>query len=125
MVVTAASVQDTNGGKTVIDALAAGHRRLIRVWIDSGYKTQFIGHAAKAGITADVVAKEPGQKGFIVYPRRWVVERTLGWIMMHRRLARDYETVPASSEAMIYLASIDNLTRRITNETTPTWRGTY
>jgi hypothetical protein len=45
--------------------------------------------------------------------------------MMHRRLARDYETPPASSEAMIHVASIDNLTKRITDETTPTWRGTY
>jgi hypothetical protein len=42
-----------------------------------------------------------------------------------RRLARDYETLPASSEAMIYIASIDSLTKRITDETTPTWRGTY
>lgn len=48
-----------------------------------------------------------------------------GWIMLHRRLARDYETLPASSETMIHVASIDNLTKRITDETTPTWRGTY
>ena len=45
--------------------------------------------------------------------------------MLHRRLARDYETLDSSSEAMIQIASIDNLTRRITGETTPTWRGTY
>lgn len=57
--------------------------------------------------------------------RRWVVERSLGWIMMRRRLARDYETLPTSSEAMIHIASIDNLAERITGETIPTWRGTY
>ncbi len=65
---------------------------------------------------------------FAGYPnslRRWVVERSLGWLMLHRRLSRDYETLPASSEAMIHVASIDNLTKRITDETTPTWRGTY
>lgn len=45
--------------------------------------------------------------------------------MLHRRLARDYETLPESSEAMIHLAMIDNVSRRITGETTPTWRGTY
>lgn len=45
--------------------------------------------------------------------------------MLRRRLARDYETLPASSEAMIHIASIDNLTKRITDETTPAWRGTY
>ncbi|MFJ3219073.1 IS5/IS1182 family transposase, partial [Kitasatospora sp. NPDC086801] len=48
-----------------------------------------------------------------------------GWIMQRRRLARDYETLPTSSEAMIHIASIDNLTKRITDETTPSWRGTY
>lgn len=52
--------------------------------------------------------------------RRWVVERTLGWLMLHRRLVRDYETLPASSEAMI-----DDVSRRITDEAIPTWRGTY
>jgi hypothetical protein len=45
--------------------------------------------------------------------------------MMHRRLARDYETLAASSEAVIHVASIDNLDKRITDEITPTWRGTY
>nr|WP_263108254.1 transposase [Kitasatospora sp. DSM 101779] len=64
-------------------------------------------------------------RGFHVVKSRWVVERSLGWIMLRRRLARDYETLPASSEAMIHIASIDNLTKRITDETTPTWRGTY
>lgn len=49
----------------------------------------------------------------------------LVWIMMHRRLARDYETLTASSEAMIHIASIDNLTKHIIDETTPTWRGTH
>lgn len=57
--------------------------------------------------------------------RRWVVERSIGWIMMHRRLARDYETLTAGSEAMIHIASIDNLAKCITDEGTPTWRGTY
>jgi transposase len=59
-----------------------------------------------------------------VLPRRWVVERTFGWLMFHRRLARDYEALPARSEAMIQLAMIDLLARRLTGETTPTWRGT-
>jgi transposase len=52
-----------------------------------------------------------------------VVERTFGWLMMHRRLARDYEKLPGSSQSMIYLAMTDNLTKRITGETIRTWRG--
>ncbi|WTE38378.1 transposase [Streptomyces sp. NBC_01618] len=69
--------------------------------------------------------QHPGVRGFHVVKRRWVVERSIGWIMMHRRLARDYETLPASSEAMIHIASIDNLAKRITDETAPTWRDTH
>jgi transposase len=57
-----------------------------------------------------------------VTKRRWVVERTIGWLMFHRRLARDYETLNESSEAMIQIAMIDNVSKRITGENAPTWR---
>lgn len=56
--------------------------------------------------------------------RRWVVERTLGWLMHHRRLARDYEALPDNSATMVRIAMIDNLTKRVTDETTPTRRDT-
>jgi transposase len=55
-------------------------------------------------------------------PRRWVVERTFGWLMHHRRLPRDYETHPHHSEAMIKVAMADLISRRLTRESTPTWR---
>ncbi|MCY0931855.1 transposase, partial [Streptomyces sp. H27-H1] len=60
--------------------------------------------------------------GFAVLPRRWTVERTLGWLMNHRRLARDYEAHSHRSEAMIHLATINLMTRRLTHESTPKWR---
>jgi transposase len=72
----------------------------------------------------EVVTKDPTVKGFSVVKRRWVVERTLGWLMHHRRLVRDYETRPHNSASMITLAMIDNLAKRITGETTITWRDT-
>jgi len=122
VVITAASVQDTNGGKDVIDLLAANHPGLSYAWVDSGYKNQFAAHAAAAGITIEVVTKEPGQRGFKVLPRRWVVERSFGWFMQHRRLVRDYETCPEHSRSMIHWAMADNMSRRLTGETTPTWR---
>jgi transposase len=77
------------------------------------------------GAGLEVVARKSDARGFHNAKRRWVVERSLGWLMLRRRLARDYETLPASSEAMFHIASIDNLTKRITDETTPTWRGTH
>ncbi|WP_329528501.1 transposase [Streptomyces sp. NBC_01462] len=65
-----------------------------------------------------------GRQGFKVIPRRWIVERTFGWLMHHRRLARDYETHPHRSEAIIHVAMIDLMSRRLTRESTPNWRDT-
>ncbi len=78
-------------------------------------------HGAALGIDVDVVPRNTQVKGFSIVPRRWVVERTFGWIMMHRRLARDYETKPAHSESMIRLAMISNLLKRATGESAITW----
>lgn len=122
VVITAASVQDTNGGKDVATQLAARHPTVTAGWADSGYKAGFLAHAADAGITFRIVPKEPGQKGFAPLPRRWAVERTFGWFVLHRRLVRDYETLPERSVTMIYWAMIDNMGRRLTGENTPTWR---
>ncbi len=61
----------------------------------------------------NIVRKPAGQQGFAVIPRRWAVERTFAWLTAHRRLARDYERAPATSEAMIRWAAINTITRRI------------
>lgn len=122
VVITAASVQDTNGGKDVAGQLAARHPTVTAGWVDGGYKTGFLEHAAERGIGFAVVPKEPDQKGFAPLPRRWAVERTFGWLVLHRRLVRDFETLPERSATMIHWAMIDNMSRRLTGETTPTWR---
>ena len=77
-------------------------------------------HGAALGVDVEIVTKDPQVKGFSVVKRRWVVERTLGWLMHHRRLARDYEARPDNSASMITIAMIDNLAKRLTDETTPT-----
>lgn len=79
-------------------------------------------HAAQRGIDLQTVQRDPTTRGFQVQPRRWVIERTLGWLMHRRRLARDYETHPHRSTAMIPLAAINLMTRRLTHESTPNWR---
>jgi transposase len=122
VVVTAASVQDTVGGRQLLDQLAEKHSKVSKVWVDSGYKRTVVERGAGHGVDVEVVAKEPGQKGFKPLPKRWVVERTLGWLMTHRRLARDYETLPESSRAMIHWAMTDNMSKRLTGESTQTWR---
>ncbi|MEV0975212.1 IS5 family transposase [Microtetraspora glauca] len=123
--VCAASVSENHAGTRVLDQAKAAHPTITKTWVDAGFKTQFVEHAAALGIDAEVVPRNSDVKGFHVLKRRWVIERTLGWLMLHRRLARDYETLPASSEAMIHIAMIDNVSKRVTGETTPTWRGTY
>ena len=122
LLVTAASVQDTTGGRDVVDALAARHLGVVTAWADSGYQRSVIERGAAHGIDVRVVRKDPGQKGFAPLPRRWAVERTFGWLMLHRRLARDYETLPQRSATMIHWAMIDNMSRRLTGESTQTWR---
>ncbi|MGI5161984.1 hypothetical protein [Microbispora sp. CA-102843] len=90
----------------------------------SAYRTSVIEHSATLGINLEVVSKDPATRGFTPLPRRWTVERTFGRLMLHRHLVRDYEALPARSEAVIHLAMIDLMARRLTGESTSTWRGT-
>lgn len=123
VLVTAASVQDSTAGRTLIEQIAAEHPTIRKTWVDGGYRQHLVEHAATLGIDMHIVRRDPTTRGFTVLPRRWTVERTLGWLMNHRRLARDYEAHPHRSEAMIHLAMINLMTRRLTAESTPTWRG--
>jgi transposase len=122
VLVTAASVQDTPGGRAVVAELAARHPSVTRTWVDAGYHRSVAQAGAAHGIDVEVVSKDPGRKGFRPLPKRWAVERTYGWLMLHRRLARDYETLPERSRTMIHWAMTDIMTRRLTGESTPTWR---
>lgn len=85
------------------------------MWADSGYDGRPLARYALAAavITVEVV-KRTSPHCFQVLRRRWVVERTFGWLMRYRRLARDYERTTANAEAMIYWATIFIMTRRLT-----------
>jgi len=122
VLVTAASVQDTVGGRAVVEQVAGRHPQVAVAWVDSGYKQSVIDTGAAFGIEVQVVTKDPQQRGFVPQRKRWAVERTFGWLMLHRRLVRDYETNPQRSRAMIHWAMIDNMTRRLTGESTLSWR---
>jgi hypothetical protein len=75
---------------------------VIKEWVDAGYKRSVIERGAAHGIDAEVVSKDPDQKGFRPQPKRWAVEPTLGWLVLHRRRVRDYETLPERSTTMIH-----------------------
>jgi transposase len=122
VIVTAASASDNSVGIDLLNQATAAYPTLTKAWVDAGFKKTVIEHGAALGVDVETVTKDPQVKGFSVIKRRWVVERTIGWLMHHRRLARDYETLPGTSTTMIRIAMIDNLTKRATDETTPTWR---
>jgi hypothetical protein len=104
--VVAASVQDRDGAKGALVSLY--HLFGVRyVLADGGFAGVLVEWCSRLlKLTLDIVRKPKGQKGFVLIPRRWPVERTLGWLMLHRRLARDYETDPEVSEYMIRWAAI-------------------
>jgi transposase len=122
VLITAASIQDSAGGKRVLDGLAAAHPSVVKSWVDGGYNPTVVAHGATYGIDVEVVRRDADVKGFKVLPHRWIVERTLGWLMLHRRLTRDYETLPQRSRTTIHWAMIDNMAKTLTSESTPTWR---
>ena len=110
----AASVQDRDGTKSELPGTYLSARRCRLVFADAGFAGGLVEWAARVlGIIVDIVRKPEGQQGFRVLPRRWAIERTLAWITAHRRLARDYERLPAHSEAMIRWAAINTMTRRL------------
>jgi transposase len=122
VLVTAASMHDTAAGRDVVDELAHRRPAVVTAWVDAGYQRSVIDRGALHGIDVQVVTKEPAQRGFKPQRKRWAVERTFGWLMLHRRLARDYETLPTRSRTMILWAMIDNMSRRLTGESTVSWR---
>ena len=118
--VQSASTQDDSGAGEVLEQLQNRFSRLRRVWADSIYGRQKLPERVRAmrkrnKLTLDVVRRGPGQVGFEVLPRRWVVERTFGWLVRHRRLVRDYEKLPETSENMIYLAMTRNMLARLSS----------
>ncbi len=112
--VHAANIQDRDGAKLVLNKLSqAARTRLKRLWADGGYRGKLISWVRRhLEAVLDIVKRDPATQGFVVLPKRWVVERTLAWLGRFRRLSKDYERDVAHSEALIYLASIRSLLRQ-------------
>jgi transposase len=118
VLVTAASVQDRDGARMLTKTTAAAHCGLRLIWADGGYTGQLVAWAkTRLAIAIEIVRKPPGQSTFEVLPRRWVVERTFGWIMKCRRLAADYERRTEHAEAMFTWAMIGVMSRRLARNT--------
>jgi putative transposase len=111
-----ASIQERAGAKSLLQrAKRKGFERLCLIWADGGYSGQpMIDWVfALAGWVFEVVKRSDEVKGFQILPRRWVVERTFAWLGRFRRLSKDYEGLPETSEAMIYAAMVRIMLRRL------------
>jgi putative transposase len=117
VVVHAASVQDRDGAKLVLERAYAN--KLLRatlqiVWADGGYLGKLIAWTQEVcGWKLEVIKRSDDVKGFQVVPKRWVVERTFSWFMKYRRMSKDYEGKELYSENMIYVSMIQLMSRRL------------
>lgn len=117
IMVTPAGMQDRDAARELLWRLHLTHPQITQVWADSAYAGQLVTWAQDfLRITLKTVSRPKGSKGFVVLPRRWRVERTLGWIMNARCNARDYERLPQHSEAHLNWALIILMARRLTRK---------
>ena len=113
VVVHCAGIQDRDGAKLVLEAVHGRYPRLALIWADGAYKAVVEWASTFGGWVMEVVKRPDEAKGFVLLRRRWVVERTFGWLMKFRRLTRDYEETTKSSEAWVRLAMIHIMARRL------------
>lgn len=114
VLVTTASVQDRDGGRRVLARAKMAMPSIALVWADGGYAGKLLAWVQRyCRIALEIVTKPAKQRTFEVLPRRWVVERTLSWLVRCRRLDRDYERLPEHSEAMIKWSMIGLMSRRL------------
>jgi putative transposase len=116
--VVAASVGEREGAQQLlhkVDAERERFPRLVRIWVDGGFSGEaFVRWIMDTfRLIFEVVLRPEGSKGFVLLPQRWKVERTYGWLHWCRRLNVDYERLPASSEALIHIAMIRLMLRRL------------
>jgi transposase len=109
-----ADIADSTGAIAVLEALQKRWPGLKHFFADGAYdRRALMNKAATLDFVVEVVRRHEDQFGFAVLPRRWVVERTFGWMVRWRRLVRDYERRTDVSEAMVYIAMGGLLLRRI------------
>jgi putative transposase len=106
-VVHSAAIQDRDGARLVLAPLAHAFTRLRKIWANSIYAAAWVEWVRNLRrhnrIDLEIVKRSDAEKGFVVLPRRWVVERTFAWLSFNRRLSKDYEYLPVTSETYIYI----------------------
>jgi len=117
VVITAANVQDRDAAHTLLSVLTTQFRRLRVIWADGAYagdlQPRVRGMRKWGKLRLEIVRKPKDRHGFAVVPWRWIVERTFAWLGRHRRLKVDYERLPETTEALIHIAMIRLMVRRL------------
>lgn len=118
VVVHSAGVQDRDGARRVLSALSTRLSKLRKIWADGAYTGALIEWVcnlrSRNRIELEIVKRSDQQKGFVVLPRRWIVERTFAWISFNRRMSKDYEYLPETSETFVRIAMIRLMLARLT-----------
>ncbi len=110
-----ADIQDYDAGKEVLAEIVEYYPRLKKIWADAQFGKNGLPEWTKeeTGVELEIVKRAEGTKGFVVQAKRWIVERTLGWLNGYRCLSKDYEATTESSETMIYLVMINLMLHRL------------
>lgn len=115
VVVHAASIQDQDGAKQVLNGIRNQYRRLRVVFGDSAYGRKGLPSWLydHCRVILQTILRPVHAKGLVILPKRWIVERTFAWMNRHRRTSKDYEVLPENSEAVLYIAMIDLMSKRL------------
>lgn len=117
VVVHAANVQDRDGARLVLNTIGGRFKRLRKIWADGGYAGELVDWARRTGKwTLEIVRRDETKRYFEVLPHRWIVERTLAWLVRYRRMSKDYEVLPRTSENLIRIAMINLMLHRLCPE---------
>lgn len=116
LIVSPADVQDRDAVAPLLKQARKIHPSIVRALADGGYQGQATADEvqAEAGIPLEIVKRSDIAKGFVLLPKRWIVERTFGWLGRCRRLAKDFENLTRSHAAFVILAMIRLMLRRLT-----------
>jgi putative transposase len=114
-------MQDRDGAMYLLEVLRSKFSRLRLIWADQAYTGDLVawlwGLRPWRRVRLEIVKRPEGTKGFLLLPKRWVVERTFGWLGRYRRLSKDYEYLTQTSEAMIRVAMIRLMVHRLAHTT--------
>lgn len=113
VIVHAASIQDRSGARAVLIRLARYFYTIKTIFVDGGYSGKLVDWGMQMFGWLISVVKRTEKHTFKILPKRWIVERTFGWMNWRRRLSKDYEKNPQYSEAMVYIAMVNVMTKRL------------